>query len=93
MSEALDDFDFRRAALAVWTIVADANRYVERTHPWQQSRAGQEASLGTLVHACRALAVELEPFLPGAAARVAAAVSGERLSSPKPLFPRQARRA
>ncbi|SEH02528.1 methionyl-tRNA synthetase [Nonomuraea solani] len=88
--EALMAFDFRRAALAVWEIVERANKYVERTRPWQQDRAGQEASLGTLVHACRELAVQLEPFLPTAAARVAAAVAGERLPRPEPLFRRLA---
>ncbi|MEV0615220.1 methionine--tRNA ligase [Nonomuraea sp. NPDC050404] len=87
--EALAEYDFRRAAQAVWTIVEDANKHVERTRPWQQARREQEASLGTLVHACRTLAVQLEPFLPTAAARVAAAVSGDRLPRPEPLFPRR----
>ncbi|WP_431928864.1 methionine--tRNA ligase [Nonomuraea jabiensis] len=90
VDEALEAFDFRRAATAVWALVEEANRYVERTRPWQQSRAGQEAALGTLVHACRTLAVQLEPFLPTAAARVAAAVGGERLPRPEPLFRRLA---
>ncbi|KAB8193430.1 methionine--tRNA ligase [Nonomuraea phyllanthi] len=90
VDEALDAFDFRRAAGEVWRIVEEANRYVERTRPWKQSRAGQEASLGTLVAACRELAVHLEPFLPTAAARVAAAVGGERLPRPEPLFGRLA---
>ncbi|MFG1706439.1 methionine--tRNA ligase [Nonomuraea sp. M3C6] len=88
--EALAEFDFRRAAVAVWAIVEEANKYVERTRPWRQTRADQEVSLGTLVHACRELAGQLEPFLPTAAARVAAAVSGERLPSPEPLFRRLA---
>ncbi|PZG09931.1 methionine--tRNA ligase [Nonomuraea aridisoli] len=86
--EALADFDFRRAAGAVRRLVDEANKYVELTRPWQQDTAGRERSLGTLVHTCRALAVQLEPFLPTAAARVAAAVGGTRLSRPEPLFPR-----
>ncbi|MET7337256.1 methionine--tRNA ligase [Nonomuraea sp. NPDC005650] len=90
VDEALAAFDFRRAAVAAWALVEEANRYVERTRPWQQPRAGQEAALGTLVHACRTLAVQLEPFLPTAAARVAAAVAGERLPRPEPLFRRLA---
>ncbi|MEV4579590.1 class I tRNA ligase family protein [Nonomuraea jabiensis] len=90
VDEALEAFDFRRAATAVWALVEEANRYVERTRPWQRSRAGQEAAMGTLVHACRTLAVQLEPFLPTAAARVAAAVAGERLPRPEPLFRRLA---
>ncbi|TDD24335.1 methionine--tRNA ligase [Nonomuraea diastatica] len=100
--EALEAFDFRRAATAVQTLVEEANRYVERTRPWARSRAGQEVALATLVHACRMLAVQLEPFLPTAAARVAAAMGGaagsavdrgaggERLPRPEPLFRRLA---
>lgn len=90
VDKALAEFDFRRAAKGVWEIVEEANRYVERTRPWRQPRGEQEVSLGTLVGACRELAVHLEPFLPTAAARVAAAVGGDRLSRPEPLFPRRA---
>ncbi|MCK2212476.1 methionine--tRNA ligase [Actinomadura sp. ATCC 31491] len=86
---ALADFDFRRAAAAVWTIVEEANRYVDREQPWRQAGAARERSLGTLVRACRDLAAELAPFLPGAAARVAAAVAGDRLGPPAPLYRRK----
>ncbi|TXK38866.1 methionine--tRNA ligase [Nonomuraea sp. C10] len=88
--EALEAFDFRRAAAAVQAIVEEANQYVERTRPWKQDPGGRDASLATLVHACRELAVQLEPFLPTAARRVAAAVREEdgRLPRPAPLFPR-----
>ncbi|MEV0589179.1 methionine--tRNA ligase [Nonomuraea sp. NPDC050310] len=86
VGEALDAFDFRRAAGAVWEIVTEANAYIERTQPWKQ--ADPAASLGTLLHACRTLAEQLAPFLPGAAARVAAQVHGVRLARPEPLFPR-----
>ncbi|GGS76736.1 methionine--tRNA ligase [Nonomuraea spiralis] len=88
---ALRDFDFRRAAGAVWRLVEEANKYVETVRPWQQGAREREASLGVLVAACRTLAVELEPFLPTAAGRVAAAVAGERLPRPEPLFPRLTR--
>ncbi|MEU5863203.1 methionine--tRNA ligase [Nonomuraea sp. NPDC047529] len=88
---ALGDFDFRRAAGAVWRLVEEANRYVERVRPWKQTPAEREASLGVLVGACRTLADQLEPFLPTAAARVAAVVAGERLPRPEPLFPRLTR--
>ncbi|MEU4225686.1 methionine--tRNA ligase [Nonomuraea sp. NPDC026600] len=88
--EALEGFDFRRAAAAVWTIVEEANKYVERVKPWRQEPGDRETSLATLVYACRVLAGQLAPFLPTGAARVAAAVSGERLADPEPLFPRLA---
>jgi len=65
-------------------------RYAEQVKPWRQEPGDREASLATLVYACRVLAVQLAPFLPTGAARVAAAVSGERLVRPEPLFPRLA---
>ncbi|WP_336206285.1 methionine--tRNA ligase [Nonomuraea sp. LPB2021202275-12-8] len=86
--EALENFDFRRAAGAVRSIVEEANKYVETAQPWRQAEAAREISLATLVHACRELAVQLEPFLPTAAARVAAVSGRARLPRPEPLFPR-----
>jgi methionyl-tRNA synthetase len=54
--------------------------------------AGQrlDAALATLMSACRSLAAQLAPFLPGAAAAVAAqsTATGRRLPEPRPLFPR-----
>ncbi|MEZ0066328.1 methionyl-tRNA synthetase [Streptacidiphilus sp. MAP12-20] len=75
---ALDDFDYRTAASAVWTLVEEANRCIDRTRPWELAkteRAGEpspqlDAALAALVAACRALGEELRPFLPGAAARI-----------------------
>ncbi len=100
MRTALARFDFRSAAIAVWQIVEEANRYVEATAPWhlaRAERAGDKAVgrrldqvLGALLAACQVLAAEIWPFLPDLAARVAAACQdfGGRLPQPKPVFPR-----
>ena len=97
---ALARFDFRAAAAAVWTIVEEANRYVDATEPWhlaRAERAGDAAAgqrldgvLGALVAACQILAAELWPFLPDLAARLAVACddSAGVLPAPRPLFPR-----
>ncbi|GGL94797.1 hypothetical protein GCM10010129_43350 [Streptomyces fumigatiscleroticus] len=100
---ALADFDFRRALRAVWSIVEEANRCVDAARPWELARAERQgdgaaarrldAVLGALVAACRVLAGELGPFVPGAAARIAeqlTPVEG-RLPAARPLFPRPAR--
>jgi methionyl-tRNA synthetase len=83
----------------VWAIVEEGNRFVEAVRPWELARAERadgalgarlDSALGVLVAACRRLGEELAPFLPGAAARIAAqcgAPSG-RLPDPEPLFPR-----
>ncbi len=93
VAAALADFDFRGAAGAVWRIVVAANRYVERVRPWELARdpgrAGElDGCLAVLVWACRVLAEELAPLLPGAAVRVGRQVAGERLAKPVRLFAR-----
>jgi methionyl-tRNA synthetase len=97
VAAALDDFDFRRATTALWTIVEAANRYLERVRPWELARATDptsqqrlDRSLADLLYACRALARELAVFLPDAAERVArqcTPVNG-RLPEPRALFQR-----
>jgi methionyl-tRNA synthetase len=91
---ALASFDLRAATAAVWRVVDEGNRYVERTRPWELARVRDpslDGVLGTLLATCRALGELLVPFLPDAAARVVAActpgVSG-RLPAAEPLFRR-----
>jgi len=95
IAEALADFDFRRATEAVWRIADEANRYVNRTRPWDLAKAGDRAGLDAvlcvLVRACQAIGAHLAPFLPDAAARISRQCApGEDglLPSPAPLLPR-----
>jgi methionyl-tRNA synthetase len=99
---ALRNADFRAASAAVWEIVTQANRYIEKTRPWELARtkhpdgeartctnADLDAVLATLLDACRHLATELTPFLPGAAAAIAGQCTPDpdgRLPEPRPLF-------
>jgi len=100
VAEALAAFDFRAATAAVWDVVDEANRYVERTEPWLLARAERDddraaarlldESLALLVGACSELAIRLAPFLPDLAERIRAAVdeSAGRLPTAEPVFPR-----
>ena len=92
---ALEDFDFRRATEAVWQIADEANRYVNRTRPWDLAKAGDRAELdavlSALLLACQAIGTHLAPFLPDAAARITRQCTPSRaglLPSPAPLLPR-----
>jgi methionyl-tRNA synthetase len=97
---ALAGFDFRSATAAIWEVVGEANRYVERAEPWRLARAerdgdtaaGQQLdeSLALLIGACSDLGRELAPFLPGLAARIRAACDDSAGSLPpaEPVFPR-----
>lgn len=64
---ALDRFDFRSATDAIRDAVAEANRYVEFTRPWQADPA---IPLATLRSITGWLAAEVAPFLPGGARRL-----------------------
>jgi methionyl-tRNA synthetase len=100
VDEALAVGDFRRATGALWAVVEEANRCVEAVRPWELARAERaegaqrerlDGVLAVLVGACRLLGEELAPFIPAAAARIAAQCAADasgRLPEPAPLFPR-----
>jgi len=98
---ALADFDFRRAAAAVWAVAAEANRFVNRVRPWELAKAERtgdlaaaerlDGVLGVLLEACSVLGRVLTPFLPDAAARITLQCTpgrNGRLPSPSPVFRR-----
>ncbi|WP_020579845.1 methionine--tRNA ligase [Actinopolymorpha alba] len=102
IDRALAAFDLRAAALALLSLVAEANRYVEDTAPWVLAKADRsgdvdarrqlDVALSALVDTIRILAAELEPFVPELAARLAyqlqpLAPQGV-LPPPEPVFPR-----
>ena len=98
IAAALEDFDFRQATAAVWAIVDEANRFVNRVRPWELARAERDgcdnqrldAVLGALFEACSALGRELVPFLPDAAERITGQCTPRdgRLPAAAPVFRR-----
>lgn len=95
VDEALDDFDFRRATSAIWSIVDEANRYLNHAQPWTLAKDPHrsddlDAVLNDVLQACRTVADLLAVFLPDAAARITrqcTAVDGY-LPPPTPAFER-----
>lgn len=93
---ALDAFDLRTAAAAAVAVVDLGNRTIEAERPWAAEHRGlprTDAVLAGLVHACRVVAAELTPFLPGGAARLQAqlgAVGDPVVGRPEPAFGRLA---
>jgi methionyl-tRNA synthetase len=94
---ALADFSFRSASGAVWQIAHQANGYINQVRPWTLAgdpgaAAQLDTVLGALFQACQVLAAELAPFLPDAAARIAAQLTpvspGGPLPRPVPVFSR-----
>ncbi|GAA2622055.1 methionine--tRNA ligase [Dactylosporangium fulvum] len=89
IDRALARFDLRAATDALWTVVDEGNRLVESSRPWQLTGPALDAVLATLVHSCRVLAKELEPFLPSGAARLRTQLgTGNQVGPAIPAFPR-----
>ncbi|MEV5507975.1 methionine--tRNA ligase [Streptomyces orinoci] len=94
VQSALAAYDFRAATTALWSVVEETNRCIERTRPWELARDGDDGQLDAvlvaLTGACRLLAGELRPFLPSAAASLARQCTPVQgvLPPAAPLFPR-----
>jgi methionyl-tRNA synthetase len=94
----LDRFDFRAAADSLWNVVAEANRLVSATRPWELGKAEHEGDatgtrrldgvLRALLDACRATARDLQPLLPDAAARIEQALDDRDVERGRTLFPK-----
>ena len=73
-AEAMDAVAPHRALDAIWAFCRAANVYVDKAAPWKAQKEGNtvrlHAILGTLLSACRALALLLGPFLPQKAAEM-----------------------
>jgi methionyl-tRNA synthetase len=102
LPSAIDDafaaFDLRAATAALWEVVAEANRFVSATQPWElanAARAGDhqaaerlDRALAVLLDACRVITGELRPFLPVAAARIDTALAELDVRRGRTLFPK-----
>ena len=82
---ALASFNLRGAATSLWEVVAEANRFVSATQPWELAKAARtgdgaaavrlDSVLAVLLDTCARIASELDPFLPLAAQRISAALA------------------
>jgi methionyl-tRNA synthetase len=82
INTALAAFDFRAATEAIWKRVDAANRFVSATRPWELAGPERAGVITAALEAISTLALELTPFLPGAAERIARALEdgeGRRL--------------
>ncbi len=72
---ALEHHQLQAALLAIWSLVARANQYVDHTAPFKLAKDQAQAKrldevLYNLAETCRLLAVLLWPFLPGTATKI-----------------------
>ncbi|MCL4478290.1 MAG: methionine--tRNA ligase [Deltaproteobacteria bacterium] len=77
--KAMSDLEFHTALIDIWEFIASANRYVDRTKPWQEAKSGNGDTLSTrlynIVEATRIVAVYLMPFMPETAKKILSTLS------------------
>jgi methionyl-tRNA synthetase len=79
VSQAMEEFAFQRALAAIWELIGTVNRYVDAMAPWALAKDPDKGErlrtvLYTIGEALRGLGILLDPFLPGAAAKIRHAV-------------------
>ncbi len=71
---ALDDGNPTRALEAIWTVIAAANDYVDKSAPWAARKTGDSKRIATivttLVETLEAVSVMIAPVMPTVSARV-----------------------
>jgi methionyl-tRNA synthetase len=95
---ALAAFDLRGATSALWEVVAEANRFVSATQPWELAKAARTGDgaaaarldlvLTLLLDTCSRIASELDPFLPLASQRISAVLADLDVQKGRALFPK-----
>jgi len=78
-TDAMNNLEFHNALIALWEFISQANKYVDKTKPWQEAKSGNKAILGTrlynIIEATRIASTYLVPFMPDTAGKILSAIS------------------
>jgi methionyl-tRNA synthetase len=69
----IDEQAFHRALIAIWEVIAEANRYVDAQAPWALAKTDpvrRDTVLWVLAETIRRVSLLVQPFMPGSAAKV-----------------------
>ncbi len=76
---SMNNLEFHTALSVLWEFIGEANKYVDRTKPWQDAKSGNAARLNTrlyhTIEATRIAAVYLLPFMPDTASKILNAIA------------------
>lgn len=89
---ALDEQNFSQALEFIWELIGLANKHVEETKPWNLAKENKQDELKNfirlLVDVIRAVADQLEIFMPDTARAIKDQFEGSSIKKENPLFPR-----
>lgn len=88
VARALDNYKFDEAMKDIWARVTEADKFISDNEVWKQKEEEKEKSLRYLVGQIRDIAVNLAPFMPSTAKKIAEHFGREQITKIEPLFPR-----
>jgi methionyl-tRNA synthetase len=90
----MEQLSFSGALSQIWTLISQANVYIENKAPWKIAKQGDNEELANvlsiLFEALNVVADQLAPFMPGTSEKIRAQLNlgGEKVAKSEPLFPR-----
>lgn len=90
--EKMNALAFSEALGEIWSVINQANIYIEKQAPWGLAKRGETNKLAvvlmTLLEALKTVALAIQPFMPETAQKMHEQLNGKILEKGQPLFPR-----
>jgi len=83
----LNEYKFNEAIGTIWKLITEADKKINEEKPWELEGEKVKIVLGDLVKRIRAIAFNLQPFMPQTCEKILKQFS-EQIKSQPPLFPR-----
>ncbi len=90
ITDALGEYKFDTAMASIWDKIKKADQFVSEKRVWTLSGGELESALQRLVNDIGQIAIDLTPFMPETAKKIAMQYNQEKISKSEPMFPRLA---
>ncbi len=90
ITDALGEYKFDTAMASIWDKIKKADQFVSEKRVWTLNGGELESALQRLVNDIRQIAIDLTPFMPETAKKIAMQYNQEKISKSEPMFPRLA---
>ncbi len=88
ISEALETYRFDLALESIWNRIKNLEKVIDEKQPWKLSGSSLELFLRQSGEEIIFIATQLQMFMPDTAEQIIALFTAEKITPPKPLFPR-----
>ena len=88
VAEKIKTFKLNEALTQIWDNIAGENKRISEKKPWKLKDEDLKVFLTQSAQTIRQIAFDLQPFLPKTAGKILTQLSGPKIKSGSPLFPR-----